>query len=106
MRLRFVGSNSGGGGCPAVYETDRDTVVVQGWKIDPDDQAYADVRDLADNEDVLEVPRELLERFAPRARPRASELVAGEAFDALFTGFAHTARRLETRTHLRHRERA
>ncbi|MEU6233686.1 DUF6879 family protein [Kitasatospora sp. NPDC047058] len=99
MRLRFVGSNSGGGGCPALYETDRDTVVVQGWKIDSSDQAYADVRDLADNEELLEVPRELLERFTPRPRPAASDLVTGDAFDALFTGFAHTARRLETRTH-------
>ncbi|MGK4579804.1 hypothetical protein [Kitasatospora sp. HPMI-4] len=44
MRLRFIGSNSGGGGgCPAVYETDRDTVVIQGWKIRPEDQAYGDV---------------------------------------------------------------
>ncbi|MFJ2580605.1 DUF6879 family protein [Kitasatospora aureofaciens] len=46
------------------------------------------------------MPRELLERFVPRkSAPAVSELVTGAAFDALFSGFAHTARRLETRTH-------
>ncbi len=34
MRLQFVGTNSSGGGCPAVYKTDRGTVVVQGWKLE------------------------------------------------------------------------
>ena len=99
MRLRFVGTNSGGGGCPALYETSRDTVVVQGWKIDRADEAHADVRDLAENEDVVEVPRELLERFAPRPAIGPATLLTGAAFDALFTDFAYTARRLETRSH-------
>ncbi|WP_185992856.1 DUF6879 family protein [Streptomyces sp. 130] len=99
MRLRFIGSTSGGGGCPSVYETDRGTVVVQGWKINPSDQAYGDVRDLAGDEDVLEVPRELLQRFVPRRSADAPELVSGPAFDELFTTFEHTARRLETRAY-------
>ncbi|MFB4194726.1 DUF6879 family protein [Streptomyces carpaticus] len=99
MRLRFNGTTSGGGGCPAVYETDRNTVVVQGWKVDRRDGAYQDVRHLAADEDLVEVPRELLERFAPRPAPDPSELVKGEAFAALFRDFAYTARRLETRTH-------
>ncbi|MGW3183618.1 DUF6879 family protein [Kitasatospora sp. NPDC001119] len=100
MKLRFVGSTSGGGGCPAVYETDRHTYVVQGWRIAPDDPARQDLRDLAPTEDAVEVPRQLLERFAPRQpQPSPSELLTGDDFNALFRDFAHTARRLETRTH-------
>lgn len=59
MRLTFVGSNSSGGNCPTVYQTDRDTIVVQGWKVE-DSEALADLRDLAPNETVVEIPRELL----------------------------------------------
>ncbi|MBO1417817.1 DUF6879 family protein [Streptomyces sp. FH025] len=100
MKLRFTGSTSGGGGCPSVYETDRDTVVVQGSRIDPADPIRNDLRDLAEDEDVVEVPRQLLERFAPtRPTPAPSDLVTGADFEALFRDFAHTARRLETRTH-------
>ena len=59
MRLTFIGTNSSGGNCPAVYTTDRGTVVVQGWKVE-DRDALADLRDLADNETAVEIPRELL----------------------------------------------
>jgi len=59
MRLTFIGTNSNGGNCPAVYSTDRGTVVVQGWKVE-DRDALADLRDLADNETAVEIPRELL----------------------------------------------
>ena len=59
MRLTFIGTNSSGGNCPAVYATDRGTVVVQGWKVE-DRDALADLRDLADNETAVEIPRELL----------------------------------------------
>ena len=62
MRLTFLGTDSEGGKCPTLYKTDRGTIVVQGYKVtDPD--ALADVRDLADNETVVEIPRELL-RYA------------------------------------------
>ena len=33
MRLRFLGKTTQGGGSPALYATDRDTYVVQGWKV-------------------------------------------------------------------------
>lgn len=33
MQLRFLGKNSTGGDCPTLYATDRDTYLVQGWKI-------------------------------------------------------------------------
>jgi hypothetical protein len=60
MRLTFVGTNSKGGNCPAVYETDRGTVVVQGWKLAEGDQAWSDLVNLAGNETAIEIPRELL----------------------------------------------
>lgn len=35
MRLRFLGKNgSPGNSCPSLYETDRNSFVVQGWRTD------------------------------------------------------------------------
>ncbi|MEV6820902.1 hypothetical protein AB0M72_19295 [Nocardiopsis dassonvillei] len=62
MRLTFLGTDSEGGKCPTLYKTDRGTIFVQGYKI-TDSEALGDVRDLADNETVVEIPRELL-RYA------------------------------------------
>ena len=33
MRLTFLGKQTQGGGSPTLFETDRDTYVVQGWKV-------------------------------------------------------------------------
>ena len=33
MRLRFLGKNTQGGGSPTLFTTDRDTYVVQGWRV-------------------------------------------------------------------------
>ena len=33
MKLRFLGKNSNVGDCPTLYATDRDSYLVQGWKI-------------------------------------------------------------------------
>ncbi len=33
MRLTFLGTDSEGGKCPTLYRTDRDTIVVQGYKV-------------------------------------------------------------------------
>lgn len=63
MRLRFVGSDSKDGNCPSVYETDRDTVVVQGWKVAEGDPAWGDVRFLDPSETLVEIPRALLKHF-------------------------------------------
>lgn len=62
MRLTFLGTDSEDGHCPTLYKTDRGTIVVQGYKIN-DPEAMGDVRDLAENETLVEIPRELL-RFA------------------------------------------
>lgn len=64
MKLRMLGTTSGGGNCPTLYETDRGTVVVQGDKL-TDREALEQLRDVLDGETFVEVPRELLTRFAP-----------------------------------------
>lgn len=64
MRLTHLGTTSGGGGCPELYETDRDTYVVQGTRItDPDALATLRKRGLPDHETAVEIPKALL-RFA------------------------------------------
>lgn len=62
MRLTFLGTDSENGKCPTLYKTDRDTIVVQGYRV-TDTEALGDVRDLAENETLVEIPNELL-RYA------------------------------------------
>lgn len=65
MRLRFLGSNSEQGTCPAVYETDRGTIAVQG-KLVTDPAALSDAVNLAPDETIIEIPRDLLPYFPQR----------------------------------------
>jgi len=58
MQLRFLGSTSNNGGSPTLYATDRDTFLVQGWKVS-DAEALAQLN-VPDHETVIEVPRALL----------------------------------------------
>lgn len=51
---------SGGGGCPALYETEGG-YVVQGIKLT--DEERAQLRQLADNEDGVFVPADVLDRL-------------------------------------------
>lgn len=39
MRLRFLGKSTQGGGSPTLYATDRNTYVVQGWKVEGQDES-------------------------------------------------------------------
>ena len=71
MRLTFLGTDSEGGKCSTLYRTDRGTIVVQGYKV-TDTEALGDVRDLAENETLVEVPRELLRYADEGARWAAS----------------------------------
>lgn len=63
MRLRFLGTSSEQGTCPAVYETDRGTLAVQGRLI-IDTEALGDSVSLGADEVIIEIPRELV-RFFP-----------------------------------------
>jgi hypothetical protein len=62
MKIRFLGSTSDGGGCPAVYETDRDTILVQGTIV-TDAEARGALVNLDSDETVVEIPRELIKFF-------------------------------------------
>lgn len=62
MRLRFLGTNSEQGTCPAVYETDRGTYAVQGRLIE-ESEALADCVNRGPGEVVVEIPKALLPYF-------------------------------------------
>lgn len=85
MRLTFIGTDSGGGQCPAVYATDRQTAVIQGKRI-TDAQALADLAGtyggLPADETAVEVKFDLLVRWLPTA-VRAVLDDGGEAADSL-----------------------
>ncbi|GAB1693626.1 hypothetical protein KRM28CT15_54290 [Krasilnikovia sp. M28-CT-15] len=59
MRLRFLGTNSEQGTCPALYETDHGTLAIQGTLI-MDPEALADCVNRAPGEVIVEVPKELM----------------------------------------------
>ncbi|MFC8520133.1 hypothetical protein [Streptomyces sp. NPDC057257] len=59
MKLRFLGKNSTVGDCPTLYATDRDTYLVQGWKIFANDLLMQ--LDVPEGHTAVEVPTELFE---------------------------------------------
>lgn len=64
MNLTFLGKISENGQSPTLYATDRDTFVIQGWRV-VDTEALAAL-DLPDHETVTDVPKALM-RFLPAA---------------------------------------
>lgn len=58
MRLRFLGIDTGKDGCPTLYATDRDTYVVQGWRVN--DSAILGRLRVASSEACVEVPERLM----------------------------------------------
>jgi hypothetical protein len=64
MKLKHLGTSSGTTGCPSLYETDRGTFVVQGWRVS-DVEALSQL-DVPGHETVIEVPRELLLKYVPQ----------------------------------------
>lgn len=95
-RLRFNGTGSGEGGCPAVHE-DLDTgeVIVQGRPLTD----VADLKQLQffdpEHEVAVIVPRNTLVDFGPR--DDSPHIIGLDAFARLFDRFEHMARRIETR---------
>lgn len=64
MALRFLGRdpNSPNGGSPTVYyDEERDTYLVQSWKVV--DQDRLDQLELPDHETVIELPRRMMQFF-------------------------------------------
>lgn len=64
MKITFLGKdrNSEKDECPSLYDTDRGTYLVQGWKID-DPAVFAQLAP-ADDETCVEVPRHLMSHLA------------------------------------------
>ncbi|KFF98224.1 hypothetical protein IQ62_26070 [Streptomyces scabiei] len=67
MRLRFLGKNSTVGDCPTLYATDRDTYLVQGWKIFANDLLMQ--LEIPEGETAVEVPTELFEHLTKDGLP-------------------------------------
>jgi hypothetical protein len=70
MRARFLGKDpeSDTGDSPTMFatdRTDRKTFIVQGWKV-TDDQARADVGEVPDHEDIVEVPEDVIKMWVRR----------------------------------------
>ncbi|MEU4042312.1 DUF6879 family protein [Streptomyces antibioticus] len=96
-RLRFTGTDSKNGGCPALHE-DADTgqVIVQGPPLtDPED--LAQLQHLGADDVAVVVPRELLVHHGPKETRRVPELIGLDEFGRLFETFEHSAWHLETR---------
>lgn len=70
MKIRFLwkDSASGGGGCPAIYDVPAEGgYVVQGKKLDG--ATRAQLRQLADDEDAVFVPGNVLDRLREPREP-------------------------------------
>ncbi|MCF3177004.1 hypothetical protein IPZ61_27260 [Streptomyces sioyaensis] len=96
-RLRFNGTNSGSGGCPALHE-DLDTGewIVQGKPLTrPED--LGQLQHFHDGEIAVVVPPELLVDFGPKEVTRVPKIINLDEFAQLFKAFEHSAWRLETR---------
>lgn len=62
VQIIFLGTTSNNGGSPTLYGTDRETFLVQGWKV-LDAETLAKLN-LPDHETVVEVPKALF-HFVP-----------------------------------------
>lgn len=51
------------GACPAIYETDRGTILLVGARLDPKDVEAFLAGKVAPHEEVIEIPKELISRL-------------------------------------------
>ncbi|MFD7547206.1 DUF6879 family protein [Streptomyces sp. NPDC059578] len=96
-RLRFNGTGSGEGSCPAVHEDlDSGEVVVHGRPLtDPAD--LAQLQHIDEDEIPIVIPRNTLIDFGPRERDPEPRILQPEQFARLFQNFQHSAWHLEMR---------
>lgn len=97
MRLRFTGTDSKVGNCPALHESlDTREVVVQGRPLtDPSD--LAQLQHFGSDDAAVVVPRSLLVNWAPKETDPMPTVIDAEEFARLFRDFEHSAWHLETR---------
>lgn len=63
MRVTNLATLCPDGNCPAIYETDRGTLMVRGYAVDPSEQTEIEV---VPGESVIEIPKELVARAAAK----------------------------------------
>ncbi|MGP8299708.1 DUF6879 family protein [Streptomyces inhibens] len=96
-RLRFMGTDSKNGNCPALHE-DLETgeIIVQGTPL-TDTTDLDQLQRLSPGESAVIVPRELLVNWGPKEMDRVPEVIDKDEFRKLFESFEHSAWHLETR---------
>ncbi|WP_129290689.1 DUF6879 family protein [Streptomyces sp. N1] len=96
-RLRFNGTGSGEGSCPAIHE-DLDTgeVIVHGPRL-TDPAALAQLQHIDEHEIPIVMPRNTLIDFGPKERDEEPRVFTPEQFARLFENFRHSAWHLEMR---------
>ncbi|MGW7673521.1 hypothetical protein BX257_2996 [Streptomyces sp. 3212.3] len=96
-RLRFNGTDSKNGGCPAVHEDlDSGEIIVQGRQLtDPED--LRQLRHFGPDDTAVAVPRELLVNHGPKEMQRMPKLIDLAEFGLMFRHFEYSAWHLETR---------
>lgn len=90
-RLRFVGTDSKHGGCPALHE-DLETgeIIVQGVPLS-DALDLEQLQHFTPEESAVVVPRELLVNWGPKEIERVPDIIDQEQFRRLFEAFKHSA---------------
>ena len=70
MRLTYLFKwrGSGGGNCPAVYDTDGGDLVIQGYDLASDE--HTQLRNVAANERGVRIPYEMAEQIADMVNAR------------------------------------
>ncbi|MEU9335797.1 DUF6879 family protein [Streptomyces sp. NPDC048290] len=96
-RLRFNGTGSGEGSCPAVHEDlDSGEVIVHGPRL-TDPVALAQLQHIDEDEIPIVMPRNTLIDFGPRDRDTEPRIFTPDQFARLFENFQHSAWHLEMR---------
>lgn len=96
-RLRFTGTDSKNGGCPAIHDDiDSGEIIVQGTPLSNRDD-LVQLQHFGPGDAAVVVPRELLVNHAPKEMERVPKLIGLEEFGRLFETFEHSAWHLETR---------
>ncbi|MEV6500183.1 DUF6879 family protein [Streptomyces prunicolor] len=96
-RLRFNGTGSGEGSCPAIHEDlDSGEVIVHGPRLTAPD-ALAQLQHIDEDEIPIVVPRNTLIDFGPKERDAEPRIFTPEQFAKLFDNFQHSAWHLEMR---------